>query len=81
MKSEFDFPAETTLFGKAKNVGKVTPPPPKKTTTTTTKPINNMNTNTISDIIGTANKMVPGLLGSNPIDAAKNMEILQRRNQ
>jgi hypothetical protein len=25
--------------------------------------------------------MVPGLLGSNPIDAAKNMEILQRRNQ
>ena len=75
-KSKFDFPAETTLFGKPKNVGKVTPPPPKKTTTT-----QNINTSTISNIIGTANKMVPELLGGNIVDQAKNMQILQRRNQ
>jgi hypothetical protein len=37
--------------------------------------------NQVFDILNKVTTAMPELLGSNPIDAAKNMQILQRRNQ
>tara|TARA_R100001015_G_C4634196_1_gene200260 strand:- start:264 stop:4421 length:4158 start_codon:yes stop_codon:yes gene_type:complete len=75
-KIDFDMPSETTLFGKPKNVSKVVTPPPQKSIIP-----QKVKSSTLSEIIGTTNTMFPELLGGNPIEAAKNLQILQRRNQ